>query len=313
MGLLINARPTKLSHLASAIPNQGHRTSHARFLASDWDAPGVLAAQAERIIRQMQPGKGEATYLLIDDIRIRKCGKTMDAVSKIWDQKTHSFMRGHVVVTAAIYFRGVSIPWAVELWIPKAQAGSEYRKLSQIAVSLIQRFPQLGNTKVRVLFDAAYLAVHVTKACESRGFTWFSVAARNRNLFRRGNHSPLRDLSIAQLACHIPERVDRSVRARCKRSASASNKPAAGRNVPPTNSNRTWRRRHQESESAEIVGRFVATAYRMGLPRIQPQLANLDFAHCSGRGYEPDIYACSVNSSTLQETELTHELRELES
>ena len=183
VALLINARPTKLSHLASAIPNQGHRTSQARFLSSDWDAPGVLASQAERIIHQMMPGKREAIYLLIDDTRIRKRGKRMDAISKIWDQKTHSFMRGHIVVTAAIYFRGVTIPWAIELWIPKAHAGSKYRKLTQIAVDLIKRFPRLGDTKVRVLFDAAYLAIHVTKACESRDFKWFSVAARNPTCF----------------------------------------------------------------------------------------------------------------------------------
>ncbi len=202
VALLINARPTKLSHLASAIPNQGHRTSQARFLSSDWDAPGVLASQAERIIHQMMPGKREAIYLLIDDTRIRKRGKRMDAISKIWDQKTHSFMRGHIVVTAAIYFRGVTIPWAIELWIPKAHAGSKYRKLTQIAVDLIKRFPRLGDTKVRVLFDAAYLAIHVTKACESRDFKWFSVAARNRNLFRRGKKKQIKELAPGVLRYH---------------------------------------------------------------------------------------------------------------
>lgn len=62
-------------------------------------------------------------------------------VSKIRDQKTHSFMRGHIVLTAAIHFRGVTIPWAIELWIPKSQAGPKYRKLTQIAVDLIKRFP----------------------------------------------------------------------------------------------------------------------------------------------------------------------------
>lgn len=202
VALLINARSTKLSHLARAVPNQGHRTSQARFLASDWDAPGVLAAQAERIIRQMKPGKREVIHLLIDDTRIRKHGKKMSAVSKIWDQKTHSFMGGHVVITAAIYFRGVTIPWAIELWIPKAQAGSKYRKLTQIAVDMIKRFPKLGHTKVRVLFDAAYLAVHVTKSCESRGFTWFSVAARNRNLFRRGKKKQIKKLAPGVLRYH---------------------------------------------------------------------------------------------------------------
>lgn len=202
IALLINARATKLSHLANAIPQHGHRTSHARFLISDWDAPSILSAQAERIIRQMKPGKREAIYLLIDDTRIKKRGKKMYGLSKIWDPKIHSFMRGHVVITAAILFRGVTIPWAIELWIPKAQAGAGYRKLTEIAVSMIKRFPKLMEMKVRVLFDAAYLAVHVTKACESRGFTWFSVAARNRNLFRRGKKKKIKQLAPGVLRYH---------------------------------------------------------------------------------------------------------------
>ena len=175
VALLINGRSMKLSHLSRAIPNEGHRTSHARFLLSEWDAAGVLGTQAERIIRQMKPGKGEAIYLLIDDTRIKKRGRTMDAVSKIWDQKTHAFIHGHIVVLAAVQFRGVTLPWAIDLWVPKTQAGAGYRKLTEMATALIQRFPKLFDMKVRVLFDAAYLATPVTKACESRRFTWFSA------------------------------------------------------------------------------------------------------------------------------------------
>ena len=57
--------------------------------------------------------------------------------------------------------------WAIELWIPKSQAGDRYRKLTEMAVAMIKRFPNLMDTQVRVLFDAAYLANHVVKACES--------------------------------------------------------------------------------------------------------------------------------------------------
>ncbi len=39
--------------------------------------------------------------------------------------------------------------------------------------------------KVRVLFDAFYLAANVVRACESRAFTWFSVASKNRKLVRK--------------------------------------------------------------------------------------------------------------------------------
>lgn len=202
VAIVINARSTKLSHLTLAIPSHGHRTSHARFLLSDWDAPGMLADQALRIVRQMKPQKGESLYLLIDDTRIKKRGKKMDGVSKIWDPKSHCFVHGHIVVSAAIQFRGVTIPWAIDLWIPKAQAGRQYRKLTEIAADLIARFPELTETKTRVLFDSAYLANRVVRTCESRGFTWFSVAARNRNLVRRGAKKKIKDLAPGVLRYH---------------------------------------------------------------------------------------------------------------
>ncbi|HEY2587440.1 MAG TPA: hypothetical protein VGI81_16970 [Tepidisphaeraceae bacterium] len=37
------------------------------------------------------------------------------------------------------------------------------------------------HKQVRVLFDALYLCPVVVRACESNGFTFFSVAAHNRN------------------------------------------------------------------------------------------------------------------------------------
>lgn len=202
VALVINVRSTKLSHLTLAIPTHGHRTSHARFLMSEWDAAGMLAAQAIRIIRQMKPQKGEPLYLLIDDTRIKKRGKKMDGVSKIWDPKSHCFVHGHIVVSAAIQFRGVTIPWAIDLWLPKAHAGRSYRKLTEIAAALIGRFPDLAETTIRVLFDAAYLADRVVRTCESRGFTWFSVAARNRNLIRRGTKKKIKELAPGVLRYH---------------------------------------------------------------------------------------------------------------
>ncbi len=195
VALLINSRSAKLCHLSQAIPRHGHRTSHARFLRSDWSSSQLLSTNAERILRHLKPGKNEPVYLLIDDNRIKKRGKKMFGVSKIWDQKSHGFIHGHIVVTAAIHFRGITIPWAMELWIPKADANSGYRKLTQIAAEMINRFPQGLSSKVRVLFDAAYLAKNIVKACKSKGFTWFSVAARNRKLLRHGQKKSIKELA----------------------------------------------------------------------------------------------------------------------
>jgi hypothetical protein len=55
----------------------------------------------------MKPKAKEVIYLIIDDTRIEKRGRTMEAVTKIYDHKTLRFVRGHIVVTAALMFRGV--------------------------------------------------------------------------------------------------------------------------------------------------------------------------------------------------------------
>jgi hypothetical protein len=104
-------------------------------------------------------------------------------VSKIYDPKRQRFTRGHIVLTAAVAFRGVVLPWRIELWKPKGHPGPRrYRKITDMAAAMIKAFaaPAAG-VKVRVLFDAFYLCPVVARACDSRGFTFFSVAARNRN------------------------------------------------------------------------------------------------------------------------------------
>lgn len=185
LGLLVSSRKAKLLHVALAAPRGGHRTSCGNFLRSNWDAPSLLNDQAMRALGQMKPKAKEVIYLIIDDTRTEKRGRKMDAVTKIYDHKTQRFVRGHIVVTAAIMFRGVVMPWKIELWIPKDQSQGAYRKINQIAAEMINQFAPPAGLRVRVLFDAYYLAVNVVKACESRGFTWFSVASKNRNLARK--------------------------------------------------------------------------------------------------------------------------------
>jgi hypothetical protein len=68
----------------------------------------------------MKPKAKEVIYLIIDDTRIEKRGRTMEAVTKIYDHKTLRFVRGHIVVTAALMFRGVVMPWKIVLWIPRS-------------------------------------------------------------------------------------------------------------------------------------------------------------------------------------------------
>ncbi|GAG07236.1 unnamed protein product, partial [marine sediment metagenome] len=88
-----------------------HRTAHGVFLSrSDWDAARLLDAEVDHLLRRMKPHRGETIFLVIDDTRIPKRGKKMFAIKRTWDHKQQRFVHGHIVVTAAIVFRGVTLP-----------------------------------------------------------------------------------------------------------------------------------------------------------------------------------------------------------
>jgi hypothetical protein len=182
LALANNLRAAKLLHLANLTPAAGHRTRHGAFLAhGDWDAPALLEQTAAALLAGMKPRAGEVIELILDDTRIGKRGRKMDYVSKIWDHKHQKFVRGHIVLAAALVFRGVVLPWRIDLWKPKGHSGPRYRKLTDMAAAMIKDFAAPAGVKVRVLFDAFYLCPTVTKACKSKGFFFFSVAQRNRN------------------------------------------------------------------------------------------------------------------------------------
>jgi SRSO17 transposase len=183
LALAVNTRAAKLLHLSAATPKSGHRTSAGSFLShSDWDAPALVEQAARSVLTRMNPRPGEVACLILDDNRIAKRGREMGWISKIWDHKQQRFVRGHIVLFAAVLFRGVVLPWRLDLWKPKGHAGPpRYRKLTDMAAAMIQAFGVPAGVKVRVLFDAFYLCPQVVRACQSRQFTFFSVAARNRS------------------------------------------------------------------------------------------------------------------------------------
>jgi SRSO17 transposase len=187
LAMALNLRTCKLVHLSRLLPFSTHRTRHGAFLASDgFDSPRLLRETVARLVKRFKPVPGETIELILDDHRIAKRGKKMDRLSKIWDHKEQKFVRGHIVLFAAVCFRGVVMPLRLHLWKPKGQSGPRYRKLTDLAAQMIKEFEVPAGLKVRVLFDAFYLSPVVVKACEKREFAWFSVAAKNRCFRREG-------------------------------------------------------------------------------------------------------------------------------
>lgn len=182
-----------------------HRTSLAAFLnRSNWDSAKLLDAAVRRELKRMRPRPGEVIELLIDDTRIAKRAKKMAAISSLWDHAHGCFIRGHIVLACAVRFRGVVWPWRLDLWLPEAYTGKkDYVKLTEMAARMVREFPGFPGLNVRVLFDAFYLSPVVTQACQSRGWEWYSVAARNRKFTVAGkNGRQLGDWSKGYLQYH---------------------------------------------------------------------------------------------------------------
>jgi SRSO17 transposase len=187
LAMALNLRTCKLVHLSRLLPFSTHRTRHGAFLASDgFDSPRLLRQAVARLIKRFKPLPGETIELILDDHRIAKRGRKMDRLSKIWDHKEQKFVHGHIVLLAAVCFRGVVMPLRLHLWKPKGQSGPRYRKLTDLAAQMVSEFEVPRGLKTRVLFDAFYLSPVVVRACEKRGFAWFSVAAKNRCFRREG-------------------------------------------------------------------------------------------------------------------------------
>jgi DDE superfamily endonuclease len=204
LALVLNLHAAKLLHLTALTPQAGHRTRRGAFLASsDWDAPALVQQCSLGLLQAMKPRKGEVVYLILDDTRLKKRGKQMAWVSKIYDHKTQRFIHGHMVLTAAVAFRGVVLPWRIDLWKPKGHSGGRYRKLTAMAAEMIRAFAAPKGLRVRVLFDAFYLCPAVTRACSDQGFTFFSVAQKGRSFTTsNGRCRKLKDLAPGLLRHH---------------------------------------------------------------------------------------------------------------
>jgi hypothetical protein len=182
---LLSGPGAKLRTLAGRSSADRHRTCLGRFLAvSEWDERSAVGAQGADVLRRLRLKRGDAIELILDDTRIAKRGRKMDDLSRMWDHAHGCFAHGHTVLVAAVRARGVTLPWALRLWLPKHSAGRNYRKLTDMAADLIAEFQPPPGVRVNVLFDAAFLCPQVAEACESRGFYWFSVAQRSRRFWR---------------------------------------------------------------------------------------------------------------------------------
>jgi SRSO17 transposase len=193
-----------LRKLEAACRNHRTRQSVGFFLTkAHWDAPQVLAETALDTLKTLGWKAGVPLDLVFDDTQKKKRGKQMDALSKIFLHAEKVYAQGHTILGCALVYRGVVIPYAVRLWMPKTFCAKtrqksyegepiEYRKLTEMAGEIIAHFPL---REVTVLFDCYYLCPNVTRACEAKKYHYVGVAKKNRNFFPDGRDRDKRKLA----------------------------------------------------------------------------------------------------------------------
>jgi hypothetical protein len=170
--------------------NHPHRSRFNNFLnVGRCNHQVVLEMKAYELLANLGLRKGDTIELTIDDSKNQKRGEKMEAVGWIRDPLTGKSVRGHLYVTAAIRFRGHTIPLGIRLYVKKEDCkalGVDFKKTTQLAAELITELKVPEGVAVHVLFDSYYLCPVVVKACRRKGFRFVSVLKSNRNLFKNG-------------------------------------------------------------------------------------------------------------------------------
>jgi len=167
-----------------------HRTRYNNFMnKARWEPEKLLANKAYELLKSLKLKKGELIYLILDDSKKNKRGKEMDALGWVHDPLSGKSIWGHQYIKAAIYVHGVTIPFAIRLYIKDKDSlklSIPFRKVTELAADIIKSFTAPQGIKVIVLFDTYYLCPVVTKACKEKGFHFISVLKSNRNIKNRG-------------------------------------------------------------------------------------------------------------------------------
>lgn len=181
-----------VERLNALLRNHTHRTNDGEFLwRSEWDESWVLREIALDTLKRLYR-KGEPLYLILDDTQTLKRAKKMDAVGKLFHHATGKYGRGHTILKACLYYRGVTIPWGSWLYVKKEDAPKlksacgGFAKLTELAARAVRQANLPEGMPVTVMFDSYYLCPTVVQAVHERGWHYIGVAKSNRRFAVNG-------------------------------------------------------------------------------------------------------------------------------
>ena len=184
---------SRLSSFLAFGPSRGKRNDF--LIQSPWDEQQVLKHTAMDQLRDLYR-PGEPLFLIIDDSKKAKRGKHVEAVLKVFDPAAKRFITGHQFVTGTLYYRGITIPFALRLYLNRKSAKAlkqGFKRLTALAVEIIEalQLPEAFKAKVYVLVDSYYFNQTILKAAKAKGFFVIGALKKNRNLLIRGRKCKL--------------------------------------------------------------------------------------------------------------------------
>lgn len=119
----------------------------------------------------------EVLYVIMDDSKTAKRGKHVQAAFSAFgrfDHTTQRFLWGHQFVCVMLLYRGMTIPYTIELYRSQddCQKGRlPFRKLTQITKDVIATWPDFGVQRVYLLADTYYASNQIIRAVRAKGFS----------------------------------------------------------------------------------------------------------------------------------------------
>ena len=183
MAICISHRST-IQRLVNLLRNSTHRTNHGEFLwRSNFDEADVVQMNAKWMLKKLYQKGCKQCMLIIDDTQTIKRAKKMQAVGKIHHHATGKYHNGHTILKACLFYRGITIPLGIWLYVKKEHAKElniPFKKLTELAGQIVLDADIADKFDVTVLFDAFYLCPAVVNACKERKWTYIGVSKSNR-------------------------------------------------------------------------------------------------------------------------------------
>jgi SRSO17 transposase len=183
LALLITPYKATLSGMVKVLCFGSHRSKHNEFLNDCSSKLSKVLKFYAMLILQLLKKEGEILYFIIDDTSNKRRGKHILTAFSFFDHTNKQYIWGQQLVCAILEYRGVVIPYAIEIYISKDKAkenGFRFKKKTDIARDILSEFEADEKQEVFVIADTYYACPQIMKLCRKSGYSFVSMLKTNR-------------------------------------------------------------------------------------------------------------------------------------